>query len=130
MTDFHLKFFLYAFIWISILLSIGVPPHDIFKFGDSFVNSFNSIRIGFSLLACITLITYYILVNFKKKKTEVFKKKFAIFFLFLTYFIFQIIGLVLKNYSIKSLNLDNTYLVILGSGAIITLFLISFFDLV
>jgi O-antigen ligase len=125
MTDFHLKFFLYAFIWISILLSIGVPPHDIFKFGDSFVNSFNSIRIGFSLLACITLITYYILVNFKKKKTEVFKKKFTIFFLFLTYFIFQIIGLVLKNYSIKSLNLDNTYLVILGSGAIITLFLID-----
>ena len=125
MTDFSLKFILYAIIWISILLSIGVPPHDIFNFGDSFVDSFNSIRIGFPLLACLVLTAYYMLVNFNKKKTEIFKKKFIILFLFLAYFIFQVTGLFLKNYSIKSLNLDNTYLIILGSGAIITLFLID-----
>lgn len=125
MTNFHLKFVFYAIIWISILLSIGVPPYDIFNFGNGFVNSFNSIRIGFPLLACVILITYYILFNFNKIKTEVFKKKFIILFIFLSYFIFQVIGLVLKDYSIKILNLDNTYLVILGSGAIITLFLID-----
>lgn len=125
MTDFSLKFILYTIIWFSILLSIGVPPHDILNFGDSFLDSVNSIRIGFPLLACLVLTVYYMLVNFNKKKTEIFKKKFIIFFLFLAYFIFQVIGLFLKNYSIKSLNLDNTYLVILGSGAIITLFLID-----
>jgi O-antigen ligase len=121
MTNFHLKFVLYAIIWISILLSIGVPPHDIFNFGDGFVNTFNSIRIGFPLLACTILITYYILF---KKKTDIFKTKFIIFFIFLLYFIFQVIGLVLNEQSIKDLNLNNFYLVILGSGTIITLFLI------
>jgi len=125
MTNFQLKFVLYAIIWITILLSIGVPPYDIFNFGNGFVNSFNSIRIGFPLLACIILIIYYILFNFNKKKKDVFKKNFIIFNIFLSYFIFQVIGLVLKDYSIKSLNLDNTYLVILACGAIITLFLID-----
>ena len=125
MTDYRLKFILYAIIWISILLSIGAPPYDIFNFGDGFVNSFNSIRIGLPLLACVILIAYYAIVNLNKKKTEVFKKKFIIFFIFLSYFIFQVVGLVLKDYNAKSLNLDNTYLVILGSGAIITLLLLD-----
>ncbi len=125
MTNFRLKFILYAIIWISILLSIGVPPYDIFNFGDGFVDSFNSIRIGLPLLACVILIAYYILVNLNKKKTKIFKKKFIIFFIFLSYFIFQVIGLVLKDYNIKSLNLNNTYLIILGSGAIITLLLLD-----
>lgn len=74
MTNFRLKFILYAIIWISILLSIGVPPYDIFNFGDGFVDSFNSIRIGLPLLACVILIAYYILVNLNKKKTKIFKK--------------------------------------------------------
>ena len=126
-THFSSKLILLTVFWISFLLSIGALPEDIFKFGDSFFDSFNSLRISFPLIAAIALVLYFVIIIFinHKKEIKVFEKKSIIFFMFLLYLITQIIGLFLRNYDIKTINLDNAYLVILSSGTIINLFLVN-----
>ena len=123
MINLQSRSILYTIIWISILLSIGTPPSDFLNFGDGFLNSLNSFRIGFPLLASVSLILYYIII--KLKKIKILKNKLILFLLFLLYLIFQIIGLIQRGYNIENLNIDNIYLPLLGSGTIITLFLID-----
>ena len=130
MKNSYLKFIVLILFWIAILLSIGSAPSDILYFGDGFFKTLISLRIGIPIVVSSIIILYYIAIN---AKSDLFNYnnwyKLNFLHLFFIYIFFQLLGLFERNNKLEDLNLENTYLVILASGALTVLVLIKSLDI-
>jgi hypothetical protein len=128
-----IKLFLYLYImtfWSFLWVSINTLPEEINNFGDSLLRSINALRIIIPvILSVITFI--FIITNFfylKNTKKYEFKKIFQnIYFLFLIYFILQIVGTYKNKYNLY--NFDSLFLIYLGVGVISVFLIIKNFQL-
>jgi O-antigen ligase len=102
------KFLLLLSTWILIIFSLGAKPSILDFEKKNFFNLLESFRINFAVI--ISFILFFFLYDVKKFI------KIKIFFFFILYYIFQIIGLYQNNEI--NFNLDNLYLVILSLGSI------------
>jgi len=124
--NFSLIFISLFFSWILIWFSIGTNPSDIYFFGENVTKSLNALRILLPLSISFLLLTFYLIsININLKKF--FDIKFDIFFIFILYFASQAIGLIQNEE--RELNLDNTYLIILGSETILIYILLEKYKL-
>lgn len=121
------KLFYYAFIinWVLLLGSINTIPSEIFYFGQGLNKSINALRILFPLISSFILMMIFI-INLKNNFLDLIEKKNLINFLFIFYFILQILGLL--TMSDRSFTLNNIYLVIFGINSLISLILINNFS--
>ena len=120
------KIFFYAFLlnWALLLGSINTTPSEIFYFGQGLDKSINALRILFPLISSFILMMIFI-INLKNNFLDLIEKKNLINFLFIFYFILQLLGLFTTPD--RSFTLNNIYLVIFGINSLIALILINNF---
>jgi len=125
-------FYIYIFIfWFFLWGAINTLPGEISSFGTSFVKSINALRILIPTI--ISIITFFFLIklilfhikNFKKYKF--YKILHNSYFLFLTYFFLQIVGIYNNNFN--TYNFQSLFLIYLGTGSICIFLLINYYNL-
>lgn len=125
-------FYIYIFIfWFFLWGAINTLPGEISSFGTSFVKSINALRILIPTI--ISIITFFFLIklifshikNFKRYKF--YKILHNSYFLFLTYFFLQIVGIYNNNFN--TYNFQSLFLIYLGTGSICIFLLINYYNL-
>jgi hypothetical protein len=104
--------------WIFLWLSVGVTPSNVDYKSFSLNNILNTARLYVPIFLTVIFITFIIIKSininiFLEKK----KNYFTFVNLFLIYFLAQIFGLYQNN--LRQFEIENLYLIILGSGAIV-----------
>jgi len=115
--------------WLSFWFSINTKPDEIKFFPHSnIISIINTLRISFPILLTIASIPFVIFFILKKK--IFLDRKFITnpIFLFLIYFVLQGIGLYF-NKKLNFIDLNNSYLIILGIGSLQVFFLLNIFNL-
>lgn len=127
---YNLLILIFLFLaWFSLWLSINTKPDEInFSLNTDIILIINTLRISVPLL--ITIILIPIIFFFVLKKIIFFVQNFFMnsIFLFTIYFILQFIGLYF-NVNLNFLDLNNSYLIILGIGSLQIVFLLKIFNL-
>jgi hypothetical protein len=100
--------------WTSLWLAIGSHFNDIKNFNKNTIDILNFFRILVPLF--LVLISTLIIVYLKKKNSRIKIATDTLIYLFLFYFIFQIIGLYYNTDA--NFSFHNLYLVFLGMGVI------------
>jgi hypothetical protein len=117
-------FVIILFFWISLWLSIGSYPNDIF--GQNFNSIINGLRninaLIFSFFLFIYIFVYYIKNLFKVKI-----KILNIFILFVFYFLLQFIGLYQNN--LVKFDVNIFFLPILSIATLIPFFIIKIYKI-
>jgi hypothetical protein len=111
--------------WVSLWLSINTLTSEINYFGQSIIKTVNSLRIIVPLILSFLLFIYLIIYQLKKVVVRKIYNNF--FFLFLSFFIFQILG-ELDNFSFQSIH-DNFHLIVFGIGTVSIFSLIDFYKI-
>jgi hypothetical protein len=114
--------FLFLFYWLLLWGSINTRPIEIFNFGNSLIESVNSLRLILPLLFSIlsSIYFFYILIT---KKIKISKIHLYFFIIFIS----QLIGLYLNDE--RDFNIENTYLIILAFGVICLFILCDYHEL-
>jgi hypothetical protein len=114
--------FLFLFYWLLLWGSINTRAFEIFNFGNSLIESVNSLRLILPLLFSIlsSIYFFYILIT---KKIKISKIHLYFFIIFIS----QLIGLYLNDE--RDFNIDNTYLIILAFGVIFLFILCDYHEL-
>jgi hypothetical protein len=100
------------FFWGCLIFSINTKPEEIFNFNNGIIQSTNALRIFIPYCLSLIFIVFAFIFFFKKIKYN--KNKLVLFYLLISYFFFQIIGLTLN----KETNINNIYLPIFSLGTI------------
>lgn len=114
--------------WLSFWFSINTKPDEIkFLPHSNIISIINALRISFPILLTIVSIPFVIFFILKRK--IFLDRKFITnpIFLFLIYFALQGFGLYF-NKKLNFIDLNNSYLIILGIGSLQVFFLLNIFN--
>ena len=115
--------------WLSFWFSINTKPDEIgFSFSTDIILIINTLRILVPLLIIIILIPLIIFFVLRKRIFFTQKSITNSVFLFSVYFVLQFVGLYF-NINLNFLDLNNSYLIILGIGSLQIIFLLKIFNL-
>lgn len=116
---------IFYLFWLSIILSINTKPDEISLFGTTITNSINSLRLVTPLIVSAIFIIFAFFL-YSKRDTKFNEKYFSFLYLWLGYFLSQLIA---ESIHFNILSIENIYLVILGLGTLSLFFSVSYFKI-
>jgi O-antigen ligase len=116
---------IFYLFWLSIILSINTKPDEISLFGTTITNSINSLRLVTPLIVSAIFIIFAFFL-YSKRDTKFNEKYFSFLYLWLGYFLTQLIA---ESIHFNILSIENIYLVILGLGTLSLFFSVSYFKI-